>query len=147
MGKIKLVNGGETLVDDEDFERLNRYQWHRTTFGYAIVEMRLHRVVMDLKNNDPLIVDHINGNKLDNRRENLRICNKAQNAVNTKLLRSTNTSGFRGVRRHRNRWAASVTYNYRNIYLGLYKTKEEAAKAYNEAAKKYFGEFAVLNKL
>lgn len=96
----------------------------------------------------PSYIDHIDGNKLNNSFENLRECTNAQNAYNSKTPKS-NTSGFKGVSldKRYNKWAAYIRFNYRRKGLGYFNTKEEAARAYNQAAIQYFGEFAKLNEL
>lgn len=88
-------------------------------------------------------VDHINGNVLDNRRVNLRICNNSNNSKNKKMF-STNKSGFKGVHFHAasKLWASQIQVNTRKIWLGSFETPELAYKAYCEAAVKYHGEFA-----
>lgn len=91
-------------------------------------------------------VDHKNMNRLDNRRENLRPCTQSQNLANSKK-RPHNTSGFKGVNWHTGTkaWAARLGFQNKRIHLGYFKTAEEAARAYDAAAKQYFGEFARLN--
>ena len=90
-------------------------------------------------------VDHINRDKLDNRRSNLRLVTHTQNCVNASL-RVTNTSGFKGVNFYRGKyWRAYIRVNYRHISLGFFPTAEAAARAYDEAAREHFGEFAFLN--
>jgi len=159
MKKIKLTQGQYALVDDEDFEDLNKYKWiaqySSCTKTYYVKRhshrecgkpkhLQMHRVIMNAKKGQ--VIDHINGNTLDNRKENLRIATYSQNRGNSKRYRN-NTSGYKGVswNKNRQRWEACIGYQNKYIYLGLYTTKEEAALAYNEAAKKYFGEFANLN--
>lgn len=94
------------------------------------------------------VVDHINGDGLDNRKCNLRVCNRAQNGGNSKL-RSNNKSGYRGVSRYKNTlWQVHISAGgAAKRYLGVFKDIKEAAKAYNIAALEYFGEFARLNKI
>jgi hypothetical protein len=92
--------------------------------------------------------DHINGDGLDNRRDNLRVCNCAQNQRN-RGKQNNNQSGLKGVSWHKKgkKWITQLKLNKKNIYLGLFKNKERAAVAYNEAATKYHGEFARLNEI
>jgi hypothetical protein len=108
----------------------------------------MHRIVMGVT--DPKIfVDHINGNTLDNRKENLRLCNNTENCRNSKKS-VNNTSGYKGVsyvpwsgKWLRNKpWRAYIVVDRKQISLGMYKTKEEAHEAYKQAAVKYHGEFA-----
>jgi len=107
-------------------------------------KIKLHRVIMNAP--DDVEVDHRDGNKLDIRKKNLRICCIAENSKNLSK-RSDNTSGYKGVSWNKNgkKWKSSLNSNGKVIYLGLFNTKEEAAKAYNEAAIKHHGEFARLN--
>lgn len=149
------------LVDAEDYEMLSKVKWYFRKEGYAVgnlpspskgvyPKVLMHRYILDAPKGTQ--VDHINGNKLDNRRENLRLANASTNKANDGM-RSTNTSGYKGVvfakaRKHLpTPWAAQIKVNYKTIGLGYFATKEEAALAYNEAAVKYFGEFAKLNTL
>ncbi|MDR4987189.1 AP2 domain-containing protein [Bacillus cereus] len=152
--KIKLNNGGFALVSDEDFEELSKYKWHRrSSDGYAartiyengkFTTVRMHREI--IKAPPGLVVDHINRDRLDNRRENLRIATRSQNTANS-IAPSTNKSGYKGVqyRKEQKRWRAVIRVNGKHISLGQYGTAEEAAQAYNEAAVKYFGEYARIN--
>jgi hypothetical protein len=91
-------------------------------------------------------VDHRNGDRTDNRRCNLRLCDKSQNIGNSKI-RVDNTSGFKGVIKLGNSWVAKIHFSNKDIHIGCYRTSEDAAYAYNQAALKYFGEFAFLNEL
>ena len=153
MRKIELTQGKYALVDDKDFEWLNQWKWHYTGCGYARrcdysrgkpeKYIYLHRFLMGFSNKE---TDHINNNKLDNRRNNLRLVNRSQSMANT-LLRKTNTSGFKGVHldKTRKKWAVQITKNYKHIHLGRFTDIKQAAFAYNQAAKKYFGEFARIN--
>ena len=92
-------------------------------------------------------VDHINRNKLDNRFANLRICSPSQNNWNCGVKRKNNTSGFKGVSKYKKKWVATIQANREHIHIGYFKNKVKAAKAYNQAALKYHGEFAGLNFL
>jgi hypothetical protein len=91
-------------------------------------------------------LDHINGDRADNRRSNLRLADRTQNNANARR-RSDNTSGHKGVSRHGqcNRWQARIRVRGRTIYLGLHKTQEAAAAAYDAAAREHFGEYARLS--
>ena len=104
----------------------------------------MHRVI--LKTPKGMDTDHRNGDGLDNRRCNLRICTKSQNSINRKM-QSNNTSGYRGVYWHKRdkKWLAHIKIDGKKINFGYCSTKEQAAEAYNEAAKKHYGEFARLN--
>ncbi len=154
MRKIKLNKGKSAIVDDEDFAVLSKYTWFVSDTGYAksslwidneAKHVRMHHLIIG-KPKKGEYMDHINHNKLDNRRINLRICTNAENMRN-RTAPSNNTSGFKGVWWHsaRKKWAARVICNYKSHNLGLYSDKKDAAKAYNEAAKRLFGEFAHLN--
>lgn len=149
-----LGKGKFAIVDDEDYETINKNKWNLSFNGYAqrIVYIgtlngkkirkseKMHRVL----NKTPIEMDtdHINRDKLDNRKKNLRICTHNENLHNQKR---SGSSEFKGVYKKKNRWQSAIYSNYMRIFLGSFKTKEEAALAYNEAAKKYHGEFAVLN--
>ena len=104
------------------------------------LNIKLHRYIMNCP--EDMVVDHINHNTLDNRKENLRICTKKQNERNIKL-RSNNVSGYTGVGFHKetNKWRAYIQKDNKLITLGLFKNKKDAIKARKEAEKKYFGEF------
>ena len=145
----KLGNGKFAIVSDSDYELINRYRWNLDTDGYAIATKgrhKMHRLIVAAGPKN--IVDHINGNRLDNRIENLRLVNAQQNAQNCKS--APGASGYRGVNRGNSKsesWEACISHNNKQIYLGSFKTAKEAAKAYNKKAIELRGEFAVLNKL
>lgn len=150
LKSISLNHGYVTLVDDEDFEWAKASTWfiHRgSTKVYARrqtgrkTEM-LHRLITNVEPGN--YVDHINGDGLDNRRSNLRVCSTAENARNRGASKA-NTSGFKGVHRNRRRWRAVITVDYNYKHLGTFDTPEDAAKAYDAAAKELHGEFAQLN--
>lgn len=156
---MKLINakGGKVSVDDDMFGILSQNKWYIDKRGYArrtykingslITEM-LHQIVLHLPNGSPLMVDHINGNRLDNRRENLRVATKAQNGHNQGIQR-TNTSGYKGVTFHSGRglgkWVAQIRVNGKRIHIGVFDDIHIAAHEYNKACIKYHGEFARLN--
>jgi hypothetical protein len=109
--------------------------------------MRLGRFIMrrSLENSDHLVVDHKDHNPLNNRKENLRVCTKAQNAQNRRAL--SGVVGYKGVwyEKSLKKYRSCIVINGRTVHLGRYDVPEEAALAYNEAAKEHFGEFAWLN--
>lgn len=170
MKKIPLTEGEFAIVDDCDFAKLSVLKWmvqsgkrkkyarRSYTCGERKVDGKLkqrvawmHRVVMDCP--EGLVVDHINGNGLDNRRKNLRIVTPSQNGLN-KVASSNNKSGYKGVyrtgKRYKTKWFALIYIPVKGklpnkVYLGYFSRKSDAAKAYNEAAKMYHGEFAKLN--
>lgn len=139
---------GFCAVDDDDFEYVNQFRWKRTNSGYAARrgprnggEGKTYLMHRELCPGDHQHVDHINGDPLDNRRENLRPASASQNIANGKM-RKNNTSGFKGVNRNGSGWSAKIKVNRKAIYLGTFRTPEEAGAAYEAAAKKHFGEFA-----
>lgn len=158
MQQIMLTQGYFTIVDDEDYDWLRAHKWvvfrheYKDAFWcYASrhsskVEGRktilMHRVILDCP--DGLVIDHINGNGLDNRCCNLRICTQEQNLRNRQLHRS-NRSGYHGVQASRGKWCASIRIDGQNIRIGWFDDPIEAAKAYDERALNEFGEFARLN--
>lgn len=162
--RIPMVNSKRyAIVDPADFYQLSQYPWwlsKRKTFhriirlssennSYRIVAM--HRQIMQNLNPTPctlnpdLVVDHINHNSLDNRRANLRLVTVAQNNMNRRPWKGA--SKYKGVTFHRRqkRFIARVTINGKRLHLGSFINEIDAAKAYDEAAKKYYGKYACLN--
>lgn len=150
MKTIPLSQGKETVVDNDDYKWLTRWKWYFRS-GYAVrikknevgkvVTVWMHREIM--KTPVGMFTDHKNLNKLDNRKENLRICTNVQNQKNS-LGKKSNTSGYTGVQWHTGskKWRASIYINRKHISLGLYKNKEDAARAYDKRLVEEFGEFA-----
>ncbi len=148
MKKIFLSNGDFTLVSNEDYIFLVGYNWWITcNGGYAKgsvegKDQTLHRIVakrmgIDLSNQ----IDHTNGNKLDNRRENLRSATPSQNVANSDSYKN-NKSGYKGVSKRKNKWRAQIQKVGIQYHLGLFDTPEEASNAYVKAAEQLHGEFA-----
>ena len=165
-----LTQGKETLVDDEDYEMLMEHKWFANKddkSGKFYVKRKspidsngkqkticMHRVITNAPKGKQ--IDHINGNPLDNRKENLRTCTNQQNQMNRGRTKN-NKSGYKGVyyskksksmiNEHSKPWRAEIQHNKKIIYLGYYKTKEEAALAYNKKAKELNGEYAKVNNV
>lgn len=149
------------VIDEADLEWASQYCWHFNPKGYAercvhvagsgrhgkTKTYLLHRELIGAKSGQ--IVDHINRNRLDDRRENLRFVGRGGNAINSKF-RANNTSGFRGVSYQRtyiglDKWIAYIGANRKKKTIGRYATAEEAAVAYDAAARFYHGKYAQLN--
>lgn len=156
MKRIPLTKGKEALVDDEDYEFLMQWSWYYTG-GYARrtetqanrrVSVFMHNVVAHRADIQGPEVDHRDRDPLNNQRYNLRPATRCQQARNRGLRRDSKSRCIGVTWRARlNRWEARILYAGRYQYLGVFVTKEEAAKAYNDAARKHFGDFAVLNPL
>ena len=150
--EIRLTQNKFALVDDDDFERINIKKYHAVKLGrcfYAYKWSRgknisMHRDILQALPGE--MVDHINGNGLDNRKENLRMCNKAQNRINSGLQKN-NTSGYKGVYLQctSKKYIAHITVNKKCVHLGIFEDPIEAALSYDEAARKYHGIFARTN--
>jgi hypothetical protein len=157
--EIKLTQGKVAIVDDADFEYLNQWKWcarkdSKNGKFYAIRStyidgkcktLLMHRVIVN-NNDSKMHTDHCNGFTLDNRKINLRICTNSQNQMNKKT-QINNKSGHKGVYFYKiaNKWRSVIKINKVVYHLGYFLNKIDAAKAYNEAAIKYFGQFANLN--
>lgn len=156
--EIELSRGLKTIVDADVYEWASKRNWYagKSKGGfYAISDepmingrrgkkVLLHREVIGAKPGQ--MVDHINGNPLDNRKANLRFCDHSTNSMNTKR-RADNTSGYRGVTWHSRgkKWLAQLVAGGKHYSIGLFSSKEDAARAYNVYALKHHGEFARLN--
>jgi len=143
------IKGIEAIVDDEDLEILRAFPWQRVKAKKVYFQARingqlvyLHRLLTNATKG--LEVDHINGNTLDNRKSNLRLCTSKENRRN-QALRRDNLAGLKGVSMDKRRMVLKFTARIKTdsgtIYLGGYKTPEEAHAAYCEASKKYHGDF------
>lgn len=145
MKIIKLTSGENALVDDQDYALISQWNWYENDQGYAYrkyyrnkiqKQIRMHRFLMDTP--EGMDTDHINRNRLDNRRSNLRVVDRTQNNFNTGLYRN-NSSGIKGVGWHKaaNKWVARIQYNSKSIYLGCFESIELAHEARKEAERKY----------
>lgn len=147
MKQIPLSSGKYTLVDDDIYDTLilNKWSFKGRYAGRTLPKVNgkrksvlMHRIILDAP--EELEVDHINGDKLDNRKENLRLCTRTENRRNSRAQNK-----FKGVVWHKqkNKWMSTI----KGKFLGYFDNDLDAAKAYNEAAKKEYGEFAWLNKV
>lgn len=158
---ISLTRGQFAVVDAADFDWINQWKWaaspnkgffyarcHISPGGRKSFHVYMHRLVLGINRGDRMVADHINGNSLDNRRENLRACSTAENNRNV-ARRARNTSGYKGVYWHKReeKWRAGIHFLGQSIHLGYFSEKTRAALAYNDAAKQYHGEFARLNAI
>ena len=168
MKLIPLTQGKFSQVDDEDYEYINKYKWYYSKPGYAsrafrsngkIIHIKMHREIIAAPNG--LMVDHKDGNGLNNQKNNIRICTSSENQKNKK---ASGASKYLGVGIHISKskayrkktndikeyisigWVAHIKVKDKYIHLGRFQDEVEAAKSYNNAAIKYHGEFARLNK-
>lgn len=153
---VSTSKGQKTIIDDCDAD-LAEYRWFCSHQGYTVRSYHvskhnkpiifLHSVIMERKLGhsvpDGYYVDHVNRNKLDNRRDNLRLASKGQNAINSKVP-SNNTSGAKGVTwdKSKQRWQAQIVYQQKFVFIGRYKKVEDAIEARREKEVELFGEFA-----
>lgn len=156
---VPLTPDSCALVSAQDAEAVRGMRWRRTSRGYADTRIlvgdklryvMMHRFILGLGAGH--ICDHANGDRLDNRRENLRVATPSENARNGKKKSSGTASRFKGVSstrhsKHRLPWMARIVVNNKILWLGTFATEEEAARAYNSAASRLHGEFARLNEV
>lgn len=156
---IELTQGKRAIVDQGDLKRLSRHKWfahayrstHRT-YWYANTKLGgatipMHRFILGAETGQ--LIDHLNGDGLDNRRGNLRFCNRSENSQNGPAYSprpgACRKSSFRGVSWHRKKWRAQIEKDRRDVYLGLFEDEAAAAKAYDTAARELYGEHAATN--
>lgn len=145
---ISVGKGKAAIIDAADFDWLNQFKWHVTDRGYAIASRKgkrltMHRLILETPKG--MVSDHINGNRLDNRRDNLRIATYAENARNKG--NQAHTSIYKGVgwKKDNNLWQVRIHIGDKWHHVGLYEEEIAAAVAYNEKAIEVFGEHARLN--
>jgi hypothetical protein len=157
MKLIPLTQGKFAMVDDEDYEKLNKYKWYakkgRDTYYVARnsslqngiqTTIRMHREILNLTT-EKTMIDHINHDTLDNQRHNLRVCTQSQNSMNQVSKRGT--SKYKGVSWHKlcGKWQSYIRINWKHTHIGIFTHEEDAARAYDKKAKELFGEYAYLN--
>jgi hypothetical protein len=151
LAYVPLTQGLEAIIDAKDAKLVKHRNWFASVNGrnrYALSKLpteckpiSIHRFLM--KPEEGYVIDHINGDGLDNRRENLRLANSAQNAWNSRIAKN-NTSGFKGVtfNKREGRWRAKISHDGKRINIGTYDTAELASAAYEGAARALFGAYA-----
>jgi hypothetical protein len=158
--EIKLTRGTVAIIDDADVSLVANYNWH-AELDHGVWYARTKPLYRDDRKRSPIgmhhlilgknpgaHVDHIDGDGLNNRRNNLRAASASQNAMNQRRLKANNTTGFKGVtRRRENKWHAQIQYQGRKIHIGDFPTPRLAADAYDKAAIELFGEFAATNAM
>jgi hypothetical protein len=146
---IPLTKGQNVIVDAADYDWLMQWNWSvlASASGFYAVRHEQGRAILmhrELTRNEGKSTDHKNRNTLDNRKSNLRPCDQSLNQAN-RIKESINTSGYKGVKNHRDRWQAMIWRKGVCLYLGTFVSKDDAARAYDKAAIELFGEFAHLN--
>lgn len=164
MKKIKLTQGYKCLVSNEDFKWLNSFKWSATVIKSSAGEtkyvyatrtfyerdgthttVQMHRFILGIEDAPHTRVDHRDRNGLNNQRSNLRIATVSQNLQNQEL-RPNNTSGFKGVYKCGKKWKAQIGIDGKRTNLGRFLVPEDAAYAYDKAARLMFGKFALTNQ-
>jgi len=155
MKQIELTQGQYALVDDDDFNDINRYSWY-FHLGYAVRSVKIsceqktqcmHRLITNCPAD--MDVDHANHNTLDNQKVNLRVCSRSENNQNQQVRTYAKTSIYKGVLFYKRdgKWQAKIALNGKQKHLGYFANEIDAAIAYNVAAIEMFGEFALLNNI
>lgn len=160
MREIALSPSGVAIVSSEDYEFLSQFKWYRSPWGYAVripsrklgkrKHIFMHRAIMERVLGGPIPegyeTDHINMDKLDNQRVNLRLATGSQNRMNRKRYKGS-TSQYKGVHwnKKKKRWQSRITVNEKIRHLGYFINEDDAGRAYDEQARKLFGEYARLN--
>lgn len=165
MKYIDLTKGLKATVDDNDYDYLSQFKWHASVRRYksthkvyaarkkrkedgSWTNIYMHREIMGVLGKD-VEIDHVDNDRLNNQKDNLRLCSGGDNMCN-RGKQSNNKTGYKGVFNSNSLsspWFAQIRINRKQIYLGRYKTKESAAQAYNDGAILYHGKYAKLNNI
>jgi hypothetical protein len=157
MKEIKLTQGKVTIVDDTDYDDLMQYKWQFDRYAYRTIKvgnkkrsLRMHRyLIKDVP--DGMVIDHINRDKLDNRRCNLRITTQSVNCFNSAVPCNKKSDAPKGIYydNERKKWVAMSTVNYHKKNIGRFNSKEDAILAYNEYVKEHRkeGDFGAMPSL
>ena len=155
MRTIKLTKGQVALVDDGSFNLLSQYRWHagKNPNGKFYARRKsngenehMHRMILNAPNG--LDVDHVNGDSLDNRRANLRLCTRSENNMN-RGVQCNNSSGYKGVtwNKRKNKFCAQIRKEKRHYHCGYFDKPKDAAISYDMVALMLYGDFAITNIL
>lgn len=153
MKKLAITRGLETLLDDDDAELFSRIKMsavgrpehgYYACFQHGRKLIKVHRFLMGVDEDPTAVVDHINGNTLDNQRDNLRLVTRQQNTHNSRP-RQTKSCAYKGVYFARGKYRTRISYKGKRLSAGSFDLAEDAAKAYDKKAKELFGEYAFLN--
>jgi len=150
MKEVVLYKGDIALVDDDKLEQVLQYSWWLDGDGYALTVIEGRRILMHhIVYGEKVMLDHKNGNRLDNTLANLRPCNKSTNAMNQKKWSKPTSSKYKGVSlfKRTGKYMAYIKKNGKRIHLGYFENEDDAALAYNKKATEIFGEFAKLNNI
>jgi len=149
IGMIPLANGQVAMVDEDRLLEVSKYNWSIHGGGYAQTSYKYKLILMHrLLFPELHQIDHIDGNRLDNRKQNIRECNESQNQANRGKTR-LNTSGFKGVSwsNKSGKWCVKIGFRGNKIHLGLFSCLKQAALTYNNKAIELHGAFARLNEV
>jgi hypothetical protein len=149
--EIPLTRGAVALVDDEDYDYLAQWCWRLNSHGYAIRSFKLegrtrylnmHRIILDAQRGQ--FVDHIDHNRLNNRRANLRFVTAQENQRHRRTF-SNNSTGYKGVSFMHNQWHVRLGLDGQMVHLGFFDDLQVAAQVYDAVARRVFGEFTIPN--